>query len=249
MVDRRQPNRSRGILETLLVVDGAPVELDAHLRRLTESLKTLYGDSLPLMASDLLRRSCAGLRLGRVRLTVAPQARGLTCKAEAEPIDQKLHLPAWDQGADLRGHQLPGGLGAHKWADRSRLPAARDQPLLLGANDEVLEAGWANVFAIRDGVMATPPLDGRILPGVTRAITIGIAGEEAIVVEQRRISREELLKADEVFLTSSVRGIQPVRSLDGTKISAGAVTLLLGERLARRYRTSRTLPAALSSSA
>jgi para-aminobenzoate synthetase/4-amino-4-deoxychorismate lyase len=249
MVDRRQPNRSRGILETLLVVDGAPVELDAHLHRLTESLETLYGDLLPSTALDLLRRSCADLRLGRVRLTVAPEGQGLTCIVKAEPIDPKLHLPAWDQGADLSGHRLPGGLGAHKWADRSRLPAASDQPLLLGTDDDVLEAGWANVFAILDGVMATPPLDGRILPGITRAITIDIAGEEAIVVEQRRISREELLKADEVFLTSSVRGIQPVRSLDGTKISAGTVAPLLGERLARRYRTSRTVPAALSSSA
>jgi para-aminobenzoate synthetase/4-amino-4-deoxychorismate lyase len=248
MVARPQPDRSRGVFETLLVIDGSPVELDAHLDRLSETLSTLYEEALPLAATDLLRRSCRGLPLGRLRLTIAPGAGGLTCKADAEPIDPTLHLPCWEEGADLHGHRLSGGLGAHKWADRSRLQAGGDQPLLLD-DDEVLEAAWANVFAIRGGVVSTPRLDGRILPGITRAVAIGVAREEGIEVKQRRIGRDELSGADEVFLTSSIRGIQPVRSLDDVRISRGEVASLLADRLARRYRTSRTLPAALSSSA
>lgn len=249
MVASRQPDRSHGVFETLLVVDGSPMELDAHLDRLAESLRTLYDAALPLSAPDVLRRSCVGLGLGRARLTVAPGARGLACGADAEPIDPTLHLASWDEGANLRSRRIPGGLGAHKWSDRSRLPLGSDQPLLLDEGDDVLEAGWANLFAVRSGVLTTPPLDGRILPGVTRAVAIGIADQEGVCVEQRRIGREELHEADEIFLTSSVRGIQPVRSLDGRKIPSGEVAPLLGRRLARRYRTSRTLPAALSRSA
>jgi para-aminobenzoate synthetase / 4-amino-4-deoxychorismate lyase len=249
MADPPHPDRSRGIFETLLVIDGSPVELDAHLRRMSASLRTLYGETLPLGAPEALRRRCTGIHLGRGRLTVAPGAEGLTWEAGAEPIDPSLHLPSWDGGADLRSHRLPGGLGVHKWADRSRLPDGCDQPLLLDADDDVLEAGWANVFAIRDGIMTTPPLDGRILPGITRAAAIEIAGEDGIEVEQRRIGREQLLEAEEVFLTSSIRGIQPVRSLDGSRIPHGEVAPVMAERLARRYRTSRTLPAALNSSA
>jgi branched-subunit amino acid aminotransferase/4-amino-4-deoxychorismate lyase len=249
MVDDWQPDRARGVFETLLVVDGSPVEQDAHLRRLTASLRILYLERLPAQAPDLLRRACRGIELGRVRLTVAPGAQRLTCEAYAEPIDPGLHLPRWEKGAELRCRRLPGGLGAHKWADRSWLPDGSDQALLLDANGDVLEAGWANAFSISAGVMSTPPLDGRILPGISRAVAIEIATEAGITVEQRHLGREELLGADEVFLTSSVRGIQPVRSLDGTKIARGSIAPLLCERLAGRYRTSRTLPAALSSSA
>jgi len=245
----RQPDPARGLFETLLVVNGEPVEVKAHLRRLAGSSRTLYGETLPPEAADRLRRVSAGLALGRVRLTVAPAAQRLICEARAERIDPRLHLPPWEEGADLRGHRLPGGLGEHKWADRSRLSDAGEQPLLFDSEDKVLEAGWANVFSVRNGTLFTPPLDGRILPGITRASVIEIAGEEGIGIEERPVEREELLGADEAFLTSSIRGIQPVRSLDGTRGRRGEVGHLLGERLARRYRTSRTLPAALSSSA
>jgi branched-subunit amino acid aminotransferase/4-amino-4-deoxychorismate lyase len=196
-----------------------------------------------------LRRGAPGLDLGRVRLTVAPDAAGLSCNVHAERIDPGLHLPRWENGADLRCHRLPGGLGKHKWADRSRLSAAGDQPLLLDADDDVLEAGWANLFLAREEVLVTPALDGRLLPGITREVVIRIAEEVGVEVEQRRIGREELPSAEEVFLTSSIRGIQPVRSLDRTAVPRGEVAPMLADRLAQRYRTSRTLPAALSRSA
>ena len=244
-----KPDPSRGVFETLLVVDGCPMELDAHLGRLRESVRALYGSALPPEAREFLQRGCAELDLGRVRLTVAQGKEELVCEVVAEPIDPILHMPAWEDGADLRGHRLPGGLGAHKWVDRSLLPLTEDPPLLLDTADDVLEASWANVFSVSDGTLATPALDGRILPGVTRAVAIEVARGEGIVVEQRRVGRHELHEADEVFLTGSIRGIQPARSLDGGKIPKGEIAPLLADRLARRYRTSRTLPAALTSSA
>ena len=79
---------------------------------------------------------------------------------------------------------LAGGLGEHKWVDRSLLDEAQAAlpagalPLIVDADGAVLEASRANLFAVRDGALFTPPLDGRILPGVTRARVIEIAAEE-----------------------------------------------------------------------
>jgi para-aminobenzoate synthetase / 4-amino-4-deoxychorismate lyase len=250
MSSTTKPDPARGVFETLLVVAGAPVEVDAHLCRLTLSLRNLYAAELPAEARELLERAAAELDLGRVRLTVMPGFDGTAWALTAERIDPRHLLKARFDGVQLRSFYLQGGLGSHKWADRSRLPQAGEPaPLLLDDDDDVLEAGSANVFSVLDGVLVTPRLDGRILPGVTRAVAIEIAREEAIEIEERRVSRDELLEADEVFLTGSVRGIQPARSLDRMRIPRGEVARLLGGRLARRHGTSRTLPEALSRSA
>jgi para-aminobenzoate synthetase/4-amino-4-deoxychorismate lyase len=233
-----KPDPARGVFETLLVLEGEPVELDAHMERLAASLDDLFGASMPIEIVDLARERAAGLRLGRLRLTVAPRADGLACDAIAEAADSSLHFPDREHGAMLQGIRLPGGLGDHKWADRSRLPKTPTGTvlLLLDADDEVLEAGRANVFLARDGALATPPLDGRILAGVTRATVIEAAHEGGVEVQERRIGRDELLDADEVFLTGSVRGIEPARALDGIALGAeGDLSQRLAASLRRRW--------------
>ena len=143
---------------------------------------------------------------------------------------------------ELRGFRLPGGLGAHKWADRSPIPQFADgaAPLLLCGDGDVLEAGTANVFAVLDGVLTTPSTDGRILPGIVRAAAIEIAREAGLEVDERPISYRELPGAGEVFLTGSVRGVVPARSLDGAPLGAGdAVSRLLGDALRERWRAGR----------
>lgn len=236
----------------MLVLDGAPVELDAHLDRLAASLEVLYGEAPPAGVEELARERAEGLELGRLRLTVAPSPDGLGATAVSDRVDPGLPFRGREGGAELRGFSLPGGLGPHKWVDRSLLPAAatRATPLLLDAGGEVLEAGRANVFAVFGGALATPPADGRILPGITRATTIEIARGEGIEVEERWIGREELLGADEVFLTGSVRGVESARSLDEVPLGiAGEVGALLSSLLAERYGTGRTVPLEASRSA
>ena len=94
--------------------------------------------------------------------------------------------------------------------------------------DEVLEAAWASVFAVRNGAVFTPPLDGRILPGVTRATMIQLALARGLEVVESAIARADLRQADEVFLTNSIRGVEIVDSVDGAPLRApGAVTALL----------------------
>jgi para-aminobenzoate synthetase/4-amino-4-deoxychorismate lyase len=232
------PDPALGVFETLLVIAGRPVELDAHLNRLAASLEALFGLALPAGAPELVIERAAGIELGRLKLTVAPGAGGPTYGAVAREIDPRIFFPSWEHGPELLAQPLAGGLGLHKWADRSRLwgATAGAVPLLLDRDGEVLEAAWANVFAAFDGTLITPRADGRILAGTTRAAAIGIAREAGIEVHERRLGREQLRAADEVFLTGSVRGVAPARALDGAALPpAGELSRLVGDALRRRW--------------
>ena len=189
-----RPDPRAGLLETILVEGGEARHLDAHLARLAASARELY-DREP--AADLRQRveRIAGARTGRVRLTFAPD--GATTL-------EVLPVPAVRAPVALVPYVLPGGLGRHKWADR-RLPDALARaagpgtvPLILDTDGCVLEATWANVFAVEGGAVITPPDDGRLLPGTHRARVA--AGEEEIDLDR-------LLAADEVFLTSALRRV------------------------------------------
>lgn len=228
-----------GVFETMLVAGGRPVALGPHLERLAASLGAVYGIALPGEIGKTLREHTAGIELGRVRLTIAP---GDDDSAEsavaAEPIPAEQFFPAPQDGPELRGVVVEGGLGAHKWADRSALPApvAGALTLLLEPNGEVLEADRANVFVVRDGALLTPAADGRILPGVTRAALIELARAEGIAVAEATVGLEDLRAADQVLLTGSVRGIEVARALDGEPLrSEGEVARQLGRALRRRW--------------
>jgi len=84
----------------------------------------------------------------------------------------------------------------------------------------VTEGASANVFVVKGGRIATPPREN-ILPGVTRRITLELANRAGYEVKERRVLAEELLVADEVFLTSTVGEIMPVVNIDGHLVGAG----------------------------
>lgn len=248
-----RPDPQRGVFETLLVAGGRPAELEAHLARLDASLRELYGAELATGAADLVHAEAAGLGLGRLRLTATPRDGGIELKAEAEPLEPTSVFALAGRSVALCSHVLPGGLGPHKWADRTLLEAAQEAarhkapaansapptplPLLVDEDGCVLEASRANVFAVRDGVLVTPPADGRILPGITRATVIAIARESGREVREEPLRFAELTDSDEVFLTSSVRGIEPVGSHDGAELPKGDAGALLAAALRRRRLT------------
>ncbi len=217
----RRPDPAAGVFETLLVRDGRAVELEPHLVRLAASATALFG-ATPNGHADLLA-AARGVSLGRLRVTVTPDRRRDLRVATVRP---EQVFPT--QPVRLVPLVVPGGLGPHKWADRRLLEAAEETagagavPLLVDEDGSVLEASRANVFACERGSLVTPPADGRILPGVTRARILALA-----TVREEALSLERLPAADEVFLSGSVRGIEPVRG--------GPVTGALAARLARAW--------------
>jgi para-aminobenzoate synthetase / 4-amino-4-deoxychorismate lyase len=229
------PDRAQGLFETLLVVNGEPVELGAHLDRLGASLEALFGIALPAgLAADTAAHA-RELPLGRIRIDVS--ADGTTALA-TEAVDPADFFPAQEHAAELCSLPCDGGLGRHKWADRRALGDTRGRtvPLLIDRGHEVLEAARANVFAAIDGVLVTPGDDGRILPGIARAGAIAAAQAAGIEVAEKRLTRSDLLAADEVFLTGSVRGVEPARSLDGAPLApAGPLSRRVGDGLRRHW--------------
>jgi para-aminobenzoate synthetase/4-amino-4-deoxychorismate lyase len=177
------------VFETILAVDGEPILLDEHLARLRASVAELYGADLPPVAIPTPPPGA-----WRIRVVFRPGA-GISVGREpasfpAEPLDPRVLV-------------LPGGLGAHKWVDRTLVAGV--EPLIVDLSGEVLESGSGNVFIVEDGALVTPPADGRILPGVTRAELMSSA---EVSVEPIGLGR--LRAADEVFVTSAIRGRQRV---------------------------------------
>ena len=96
--------------------------------------------------------------------------------------------------------------------------------LLYNDNDELTECGACNAFVVKDGVVATPPLDSQILPGITRALTLKVLREDgSIPVEERVITMDEVRNADEIWITSSSKELAPVIKLDGNPVGDGKV--------------------------
>lgn len=114
-----------------------------------------------------------------------------------------------------------------------------DDALLLNCAGLVAEAAVANVFAVRDGALWTPPGSDGALEGINRASVLELARELGIATAERSLGRFDLFAAEEVFLTGSgVGGLVPVRSLDGERIGTGAPGPVF-ERLRRAFEAAK----------
>ncbi|HLH66083.1 MAG TPA: branched-chain amino acid transaminase [Solirubrobacteraceae bacterium] len=99
--------------------------------------------------------------------------------------------------------------------------AGYEEAILLDARGFVCEGTGENVFAVRDGVLLTPPQTAGILDGISRRSVIRIARDLGHEVVERDIARAELYLADEVFLTGTAAELVPVRELDDHAIGGG----------------------------
>jgi branched-subunit amino acid aminotransferase/4-amino-4-deoxychorismate lyase len=137
----------------------------------------------------------------------------------APPVPARLiSLPGWyARGYRLREHKLT----SHFHGVRGRaLAVARgaDDALLVEEESSLVgEATNANVIVLLGDVAVTPPVDG-LLPGVTRALCLDVLPAHGLPVEQRPLPLDELRGARGVLLTTSVRGLVPASSLDGTAL-------------------------------
>lgn len=226
----------------MLVIDGRPVELGAHLHRLGSSLATLFGAEPPRRARKEILAAARRVRHGKLRITVIPAGEGRTrMSISTAEVERPLVFPSAEHAVPLRSFAVEGGLGAHKWADRSLLESAAassagEVPLLLDRDGGVLEASRGSVFLVRDESLLTPVTDGRILPGIARGRVLEVAGATGIEAREESLTLGDLHRGDEAFLAGSVRGVEPVRSVDGVEISAaGEVSERIAAALRRRW--------------
>jgi para-aminobenzoate synthetase/4-amino-4-deoxychorismate lyase len=243
------PDPRLGVFETTLVVSGAAIELDAHVERMRRSCRALYDADLPrglgLAAAEAAR---AFQGAGRMRLWARPEEGRLAHGMVIERAGSHLLDGLPPRAADLAAVSVGGGLGAHKWVDRRALDDLRrrrgidasTELLLIGSRGDALESERGNLFALLDGVLTTPPDDGRILPGVTRARVLDLARARCTPTSASPLSLDALRAAEGIFLTSSVRGIQPVRACAGVgSWGAGYETSLLHGALVEAWSGAR----------
>ena len=206
-MSRGRPDPAQGVFETLLLRDGRAPALDAHLARLRRSVRALYGASLPADTAARINERAATVRgRRRARVDAVPVKGGLDVAITVSAVPARAPVT-------VSPLVVPGGLGPHKWRDR-RLIEGDGAALIVDADGSVLEAGWANVWVLDGDSLTTPPLDGRLLPGVTRARLLALAPSLGLRVIEEPITLARAAAARTLFLTSALRLAVPA-SLSG----------------------------------
>jgi para-aminobenzoate synthetase/4-amino-4-deoxychorismate lyase len=204
-----RPDPGQGVFETIRVSAGQAAHLDDHVVRLAASCAEL-GLSLPAEARARIASAAAELSArtprvsdGALRVTVSRSGIRLATR----PLPQAAPT-------ELVPVTVPGGLGAHKWADRRLVDtysAPGQTPLICDSDASVLEAGYAAVLVVIAQRIIAPRIDGRLLPSLSRERLLRAAGRAGWETCLRDISIDELASADAIVLTSSLRGPHPAR--------------------------------------
>lgn len=220
-----------GVFETILVESGRPIELDRHLERLRESAEGLFEVTLDLEAirTETTSRAIA-VDLGRLRINGVPNG-PVETEIVTSALNREILFPSPPMSPSLCSVAVPGGsLGCHKWIDRTfisrcEMSHSSSLPLFVTEDSGVLEVSRGNIFLVEANTLLTPPSDGRILPGVTRRRVMELGPSLGFIVEEVDLTLDRLLNADGVFMTGSLRGIEPVTSVDGKEIKAATETI------------------------
>ena len=98
-----------------------------------------------------------------------------------------------------------------------------DEAIALGPDGLVSEGSGQNVFVVDGGVLYTPPIDGTLLPGITRDTMLTVAAEIGLRVVIGPLARESLYTSDEVFVCGTASELTPIRSVDRLPVGDGTV--------------------------
>lgn len=224
-----------GVFETLKVTGGKVFAVRRHYDRLLVSATGL-GLSAGVPAEDDLRRAMAEVVAandvleGRVRVTITggPSPLGSE-RGTAAPtvLVSATSMNPWPPTSDVVVVPWPrnerGALAGLKTISYGEnvvaLAYAHEQgaaeALFPNSVGNLCEGTGTNLFAVFDGRLVTPPLASGCLAGVTRALVL-----ETTDAAEEDIPADRLLTADEAFLTSTTRDIQPIRAIDGTVLPA-----------------------------
>jgi len=96
-----------------------------------------------------------------------------------------------------------------------------DEAIMLNYSGKVAEGSAENIFIVKNGMIKTPPLDADILNGITRDSIIQLIRSDGIKLIEKNITVNELLKADEVFMTGTAAEVKSVTKIDRTSIGKG----------------------------
>jgi branched-chain amino acid aminotransferase len=217
-----------GIFETMLVVKGIVMWRKEHLARMADAAEWM-GIEYP---AQKIERAISALTAGimqhqvlRLTLTrgvgargVAPTPMSATFFATIDDFDVALQFqPArivhalarrndWNPSCRFKTLSYMDNI----FAAREAAKAGFDDALMWNTRERLACSTSANVFLEHNGMLLTPSLATGILPGITRAAVINIAGELGIKVKQRLIAAEHMRAADGMFLTNSLRYVRPV---------------------------------------
>ncbi|MEV8097881.1 branched-chain amino acid transaminase [Kitasatospora sp. NPDC085879] len=252
-----------GVLEGTRVfgtAEGPAVfRLEDHLRRLVRSAHMLrmplpYGvEELAKGTVELLRANGQGACYVRHFAFLGDGAMGLDMRGAGT----RTVIASWEWPEQAPGRPLRLKTSSWRRTDPNSVPPAAkatgpylnsvlarreatdagyDEALLLASDGSVSECSAENVFAVRDGVLRTPPVAAGALEGVTQDTVLALARDLGVEVRVERLLRSDLYAADEVFVCGTAAGIVPVGSLDDRELPAapGAVTA----RVAELYRAA-----------
>jgi branched-chain amino acid aminotransferase group I len=237
-----------GLFETMRAYEGNIFLLDRHIARLKKSAENiginLTGIDLEKACRDTLAAN--GLRSARVRLTVShgDSDKSPWLEAENRPtvvITARDYRPYSPQ---VYGRGFRAGISSYRRSRYSSLSGIKstnylinviarreatldglDESILLNEDGYITEGSTSNVFFIESSGLVTPPLESGILPGITRALVMEIAGTLGISVAEDNISPADLHCFSEAFLTSSMMEIMPlvgVKERNGEVITIGS---------------------------
>jgi branched-subunit amino acid aminotransferase/4-amino-4-deoxychorismate lyase len=235
-----------GLFESMRADYGHAFRLDAHIDRLLHSAEKLglpiARPDLPLTrdVDELLERN--DLDTARLRLTVTVGSMlASAIDAERPALTVCLTaaaLPPYPAELYARGmsvlvttfKQSPSDpMCGHKTLNYlPRLLALRSaqrmqcgEALWFTPQNQLAEGSISNVFVAKSGAIATPPLQTPVLPGVSRAVVLELAGAAGIAAEEKPLNINDLLDADEVFLTNSSMMVMPVVRVEKHDIGTG----------------------------
>jgi len=147
-----------------------------------------------------------------------------------EPVRLTLREQGRHAASPLAGVKTTSWL-QNVWAVAEAQKEGFDEVVLLNERGEIAECTAANIFAVKNGKVYTPPLNSGCLEGVTRGILFEIAPEAGIAVIEQALRPEDLYSADEVFVSSTNRNLIGVGEIAGNKIATapGSITHQLNE--------------------
>lgn len=237
------------VFETIRTYGGKPFALEEHLERLSRSAELVFIPvpwSREQLRAEVLAAVAAfggGECYIRLMVTRGQAEMGLDPGGAHEPlrviIVGALHAPhadLYDKGASavtfrtLRPSDATVAEGAKignylvaVLAMREARKVQANEALIVDREGRVVEGASSNVFAVIGGELVTPPIESGILAGVTRSRALKAAEQQGLTVRYEIPTVEAVQNADEVFVSSSIRELLPIVTLNGTPIGDGRV--------------------------